>query len=155
LDTSSIRGERNVGVALANAQAKALLTGFEFNKNALLSSILYKPWAINSTTGEITIADFVPLNDLTFPTGATHFSISACTANLNFLDNVADVVLSNTVNLPIAAMTTTVNLTFDSMPTGTGILVRLLKIEFLQEVNGAKYALKNGAYNALRIIEVI
>lgn len=154
LDTSSIRGERTVGVALASAQAKAMLKGFEFNKNALLSSILYKPWGLNSMTGEITIADLVPLNDITFPTGATHFSVSACTANLNYVDNEADVELSNTVNLPIDATTTTINLTFGSMPTGSGILLHLLKIEFFQEVNGAQYSLKNGAYNALRIIEV-
>jgi hypothetical protein len=31
----------------------------------------------------------------------------------------------------------------------------LLKIEFFQSVNGVQYSLKNGAYNALRVIEVV
>ena len=35
LDTTSLRGARNVGVGIGNASAKALLKGFEFNSNAL------------------------------------------------------------------------------------------------------------------------
>jgi hypothetical protein len=69
LDATSIRGSRNVGVAMALPAAKALLKGFEFNKDALLSSILYKPYAVNTTTGVITITGLIPLNDLVFPDG--------------------------------------------------------------------------------------
>ena len=47
LDGTSVRGLRNVGVAMALATAKAKLKGFEFNKNALIGSILYKPWSLN------------------------------------------------------------------------------------------------------------
>jgi hypothetical protein len=42
LDTTSVRGQRNVGVAMATAQAKALLKGFEFNNDAMLSSMLLR-----------------------------------------------------------------------------------------------------------------
>ena len=41
------------------------------------------------------------------------------------------------------------------IPAGTGAKVYLLKIEFFQLVNGVQYSLKNGAHNALKIIEVI
>ncbi len=155
LDTSSLRGERTVGTALASAQAKAMLKGFEFNKNALLSSILYKPWTVNVSTNEITIPSLTPVNDITFPTGATDFSISAAVAVLDYNGNIADVVLSNVASLPIDATSTSINLVFPSAPTGTGVVIYLLKIEFSQLVNGNYYSLKNGAHNALQIVEVI
>jgi hypothetical protein len=155
LDTTSVRGQRNVGVAIASAPAKAKLKGFEFNKNALLGSILYKPWAVNTTTGVITIPGLIPMNDITFPSGATHISLTGCFGNLNFGTNIADVKLTNVVNLPIDGTSTAVTLTPTAVPTGTGVKVFLLKIEFFQIVNGVQYSLKNGAFNALRVIEVV
>jgi hypothetical protein len=155
LDGTSVRGLRNVGVAMALATAKAKLKGFEFNKNALIGSILYKPWAVNTTSGVITIPGLIPVNDITFPAGATHISFTGCYGNLNYGTSIADVKLTNVVNLPIDGATTAVTLTPTALPTGTGVKVFLLKIEFFQIVNGVQYSLKNGAYNALRIIEVI
>jgi hypothetical protein len=155
LDTTSVRGQRKVGVAIASAPAKALLKGFEFNKNALLGSILYKPWAVNTTTGVITIPGLIPVNDITFPQGATHISLTGCFGNLNFGASIADVKLTNVVNLPIDGTSTAVTLTPTAVPTGTGVKVFLLKVEFFQIVNGTQYSLKNGAYNSLRVIEVV
>jgi hypothetical protein len=155
LDLTSVRGQRKVGVAIAGAPAKALLKGFEFNKNALLGSILYKPWAVVTATGVITIPGLIPVTDITFPTGATHVSLTGCYGNLNYATGVTDVKLSNVVNLPINGAATAVTLTPTSVPVGTGAKVYLLKIEFFQMVNGVQYSLKNGAYNALRIIDVI
>ncbi len=54
------------------AQAKALLKGFDFNSAAMLSSMLFKPWAVNTATGVITITGLVPTLDIIFPEGATH-----------------------------------------------------------------------------------
>jgi hypothetical protein len=140
---------------MAAAPAKALLKGFEFNKNALLGSILYKPWAVNTTTGVITIPGLIPVNDITFPAGATHISLTACFGNVHFATGIADVQLTNVVNLPIDGTPASVTLTPTAVPTGTGAKVFLLKIEFFQSVNGVQYSLKNGAYNALRVIEVV
>jgi len=155
LDTTSVRGARNVGVAMATAQAKALLKGFEFNNDAMLSSMLFKPWAVNATTGVITIAGLVPTLDLIYPEGATHVSFTGSYANINYATGVADVKLTNIQNLPISATSTAVTLTPAAVPTGTGAKLYLLKIEFFQLVNGVQYSLKNGAYNALKLIEVI
>jgi hypothetical protein len=155
LDTTSVRGARNVGVAMATAQAKALLKGFEFNNDAMLSSMLFKPWAVNATTGVITIAGLVPTLDLIYPEGATHVSFTGSYANINYATGVADVKLTNVQNLPISATSTAVTLTPTAVPTGTGAKMYLLKIEFFQLVNGVQYSLKNGAYNALKLIEVI
>jgi hypothetical protein len=155
LDTTSARGLRNVGVAIAGAPAKALLKGFEFNKQALLGSLLYKPYLVNLTTGVITITGIVPINDITIPAGATHMSFTGCNANINYANGITDVKLSNVVNLPINGAASTVTLTPTALPVGTGTKLFLLKVEFFQLVNGVQYALKNGAYNALRIVEVV
>ncbi|MFN5415621.1 MAG: hypothetical protein ACK5B9_01095 [Flavobacteriia bacterium] len=155
LDLTSVRGSRNVGVAMATAPAKALLKGFEFNKEALLSSILYKPWALNTTTGVITITGVVPINDIVFPEGATHVSFTGSYANINFATGVTDVKLTNVQNVLISGTASTVTLTPTAVPAGTGAKVYLLKIEFFQLVNGVQYSLKNGAYNALKVIDVI
>lgn len=155
LDTTSARGERNVGVAMATAQAKTLLKGFEFNKDALLSSLLFKPWALNTTTGVITIAALAPALDIIYPEGATHVSLTGAYANINYATGVADVKLTNVQNLPITATSSAITLTPTAVPAGTGAKLFLLKIEFFQLVNNVQYSLKNGAYNALRIIEVI
>ena len=41
------------------------------------------------------------------------------------------------------------------MPVGSGFEFVVLLIEFFQEVNGQQYALNNGAYNVLNIVEVM
>lgn len=155
LDTTSARGLRNVGVAIAGAPAKALLKGFDFNKDALLGSILYKPYSVNTTTGVITITGLVPINDIVFPVGATHISLTGSFANINYATGVTDVKLTNVQNLAINGTATTVTLTPTAVPAGTGIKVFLLKLEFFQMINAVQYSLKNGAYNALKIIDVV
>jgi hypothetical protein len=74
-------------------------------------------------------------------------------ANVNLSTKVSDVRLTNVVNLAINAPASTVTLTPTAVPTGTGTRLFLLKVEFFQLVNGVQYSLKNGAYNALAIIE--
>lgn len=154
-DTTSIRGQRNVGVGIANATAKALLKGFDFNPSAILGSMLYKPYVLAPATGVITIAGFVPASDLTWPPSATHVSITGGYGNINFLTNAVDFKLTNVVNLAVGAASSNVSLTPTAVPAGTGTKVFLLKLEYFQLVNGIQYPLKNGAFNALKIIEVV
>ncbi len=154
LDTTSVRGLRTPAVGLAGAPGKALLKGFNFNINSILGSVLFKPFAVNTTTGVITITGLVPLNDIAFPAGATHLSITGGFGNINFATGAVDVKLTNTMNMAISATPTTMTLTPTAVPTGTGVKVFLLKVEFFQLTNGVQYSLKNGAYNALAIVEV-
>lgn len=153
-DATSVRGARSVGVGIANAAAKATLKGFEFNKLTLLGSILYKPYVLAPATGVITIAGLVPATDILFPSGATHVSFTGGYANINFVTGVVDFKLTNVLNLAVGTASTAVMLTPTALPTGTGTKIFLLKVEFFQLINGVQYSLKNGAYNALRIIEV-
>lgn len=154
LDGTSARGERNVGVGIAVPAAKALLKGFNFNDKAILGSILFNPFNVDSGTGVITLDDLIPINDLNAPSGATHISLKGAWAKVDFATGETDVQESNVVNLPIDATSTDVVLTPVAAAAGPGTDLFLLMVEFFQEVNGNQYTLKNGAYNALSIVEI-
>ncbi len=154
LDSTSARGERTVGVGIADPAAKAMLKGFNFNNRAVLGSVLFKGYTVNTTTGVIDLTGFVPINDLNVPSGATHVSFKGSWAKIDFSGAVSSVEETNVENLPIDGTVTTVTLIPVAVPTGTGTDVYLLMMEFFQEVNGVQYSLKNGAFNVLSIIEI-
>ena len=154
LDLTSARGERSVGVSIAQPNAKALLKGFNFNKRAVLGSVLHKPFVVQTNNGMITINNLVPINDITYPTGATHVSLKCGWAIIDFVAGTSGVDYSPVVNLPIDAASSNVQLLPPNIPLGVGTNLYLLSIEFFQEVNAVQYSLKNGAFNALAIVEV-
>jgi len=153
-DTASIRGERNVFKGISTVDGRAVLNGFDFNNRALLSTVLYSPFALDTLTGEITITDLIPANDISYPSGATHVSLSSAFLKLAFDTTDSAIEYSPTVNLPIDTTSATQTLTPAAAPTGTGTDFYLILIEFFQEINGVQYQLNNGAYNVLNIIEV-
>ncbi len=154
LDATSARGLRNVGVAIATPAAKALLKNFNFNKRALLGSVLFKSYAVNTGTGVITINGLIPINHINYPSGATHVTLKGGWLKLNFATGVYDFQPTNAVNLPINIASTNVVLTPAAVPVGAGATnIYLLQIEFFQMVNLVQYSLKDGAHNALAIVE--
>ena len=154
MDTTSARGERNVGVGITVTAAKNLLNGFNFNNKAILGAILFHSYALDAATGEITLDDFIPVNDLSAPSGATNVALRGAWAKVDFSTGEYDVQESNVLNLPIDSTSTNVILTPVAAPTGTGTDIYFLMIEFFQEVNGNQYTLKNGSFNSLSIIDV-
>jgi hypothetical protein len=153
-DLTSVRGERNVATGLATPEGKAALKGLDFNNRAILSAVLFAPYSIDLATGEITIPNMTPANDISFPSGATHVSFSSAFLKLDFDTSDSAIEYSPTVNLPIDLTSATQTLTPAGVPTGTGNDIYVLLIEFFQEINGVQYQLNNGAYNVLNIVEV-
>lgn len=153
-DTTSIRGERNVATGIATPEGKAVLKGFDFNIRALLSSILFAPYSLDNATGEITIPNLTPINDISFPSGATHVNFSSAYIKLDFDTTENAIEYSPTINISIDSTSATQTLTPAGVPTGTGNDIYVLLVEFFQEINGIQYPLKNGAYNALNIVEI-
>ena len=154
LDTQSIRGKRVVALGIQDPAGIASLKGFDFNKDAILGSILYKPFTVDPATGEIVITDLQPQNEIVWPQGATHVQLSCGFVGLDFETGEKELQVSAPVNLPIDPTLTTVTLTPAAVPAIGTTKLFMLKIEFFQEVNGNQYTLKNGLYNALRIVEV-
>jgi hypothetical protein len=156
LDAANDRGERHVHEGFDLPEGKAVLKGFNFNSRAILSGILFKSYALNTTTGELNITGLVPTIDLVSAPGATHVTIKAGWTKLDFATGEFETVTTNAVNLPINSTSSNVALTQAAAPTlATGINVFTLSIEFYQEVNGNQYSLKNGGYNALAVIDVV
>ena len=156
LDAANERGERHVHEGFDLPEGKAVLKGFNFNDRAILSGILFKAHALNTTTGALDITSLVPTMDIVSAPGATHVNIKAGWSKVDFATGEFETVISNAVNLPINSTTSDVALTQAAAPTlATGISVFTLQIEFFQEVNGNQYSLKNGGYNALAVIEVV
>lgn len=154
LDTTSARGERSVGTALAQPAAMALLKGFNFNKRSVLGSVLHKPFTVQQNNGMITINNLVPMTDIVYPPGATHVAFKSAWAIVDFVAGTSSVDYSPSVNVPINAAATNVQCLPPGLPIGTATNLYLLSVEFFQEINGVQYSLKNGAYNALAIVEV-
>ena len=153
-DETNPRGQRNV----IDGEAE-FLKGFEFNINSKLGTSLYAPFAgtVNRPIGElaVNIPSFVPVNMIAAPAGATHFKIVSSGAEIDFEQRNYTADVKSTAILPWDSNgTAVINLVNNVPANSTKPLFLVLGIEFYQEVNGSMYSLKNGAFNALAIIEV-
>ena len=131
---------------------KGFLKGFNFNIKAILSSIFFAQYALDSTTGEVTVTGLNPINDVVAPGGATHMAMKAGWANVNFETGVFDTKISNAETFPIDATVQDLSLQFAAPPEGDGCGFHLLHIEFYQEVNSNYYVFAQG--NAMKISEL-
>lgn len=143
-----------MATGLDTPEGKNILKGLDFNNRALLSSVLFAPFSVNGTTGEITISNLTPANDIAYPSGATHVSLSSAYLKIDFNTTDNSIEYSPTINIPIDLASETQTLTPAGVPTSTGNNILVLLVEFFQEVNNIQYPLKNGAYNVLNIVEV-
>lgn len=153
-DATNPRGQRNI----IDGEAE-LLTGFEFNEAGKLGATLYAPYTttVDRVAGElkIDIASFIPVNMIAAPSGATHFKIVSAGAEIDFENETFVSDSQSTDELPWSdAATAAINLTNAVTANSTHPLFLALGIEFFQDVNGTKYPLKNGAFNALQLVEV-
>jgi hypothetical protein len=151
LDTISKRGERSVAKGVLTPGADILLTGFDFNIDAPLKTVVKKTVSANLNSGVISIDKMSAKVDLTFPKGATHVRFSAAWLRLDF-EGQTEKIEYNVVTRVISDLKQNVSLTPTAKPNGKGKDIFLLQVIFLQEVNGVKYELKNGEHNAMGIV---
>jgi hypothetical protein len=153
-DATSTRGQRNV----LDGETE-MLQGFDFNIKAPLGSTLGAPYnvTINRVAGttDVSLSPFVPADAIEAPTGATHFNIVSAGVEIDFEAGVSVQQTGESGMMPLdniagAAVTMTHTLTANS----THPIFVLLGVQFYQEVNGIKYSLKNGGYNALGLVKV-
>lgn len=155
LDSTGVRGSRQVAEGLTTVEGKLLLKGFNFNAQAALSSVFYPLYVLDVPSGKVSIADFIPREQIMAPEGATHFSMQSAFVNLDFATGVFETTYSPKENNVLNNTLTNVTLTPSAAATGSGIAIYLLLIEFFQEVNGVQYVLNNGAYNVLNVLDVV
>jgi hypothetical protein len=153
-DVVSVRGLRNV----IDGEAE-LLAGFEFNIRGKLGTSLFAPFVatIDRATGDIIVdlASFIPLNMIAAPSGTTHYKIISAGAEIDFEAETFIVSNSESDILPWdITPSDPINHSNPVTPASTKPLFLALGIEFYQQVNGAMYPLKNGAYNPLALVQV-
>ena len=153
-DATNPRGQRNVidGEAM-------LLEGFEFNINGKLGNTLHVPFtaSIDRATGslKVDLPSFVPINMIAAPGGTTHFKVVSAAAAVDFEGENFEADSNESAVLAWdGAPTAVINLANALAAASTHPLFLSLGVEFYQDVNGTKYPLKNGAYNALALVKV-
>lgn len=153
-DTTSTRGQRNV----LDGELE-MLEGFDFNLNGKLSTTIYTAYqaTINRATGllQVNVPSFSPANVIAAPEGATHFKLISAGSAIDFEAGIFESVSSESAEIAIN-QTPIPSVSLDNQLTAnaTSPLFLVLGIVFLQEVNGVRYPLKNGRYNALSIVRV-
>lgn len=153
-DQNNPRGQRTVAEGIA-----AMLEGFDFNRDSSLDAALYAPYTktITRATGqlEVNIPSFNPAEMVAAPQGATHFRITAAGASVDFERGVFETDVKLSAVLPWDnELAAALQLKCTVAANSTHPLCLVLGLEFFQEVSGQTYSLKNGAYNALRIVKV-
>ena len=153
-DSTSERGARNVLDGNLG-----LLTGFDFNVTAKLGATVFAGYTatIDRVTGACTIniPAFVPAEMIAAPSGSTHYNIFSTAVAVDFLTGDFTNAWEETAPMPWNNVATAVTTLVNTLPANsTHPLFLLMGIEFLQEVNGFMYSLKNGSFNAFAVVKV-
>jgi len=153
-DATSTRGERNV----LDGELE-VLEGFEFNINGKLSSTLYALYdaTIDRVTGllKVSLPSFSPAGSIAAPDGTTHIKLISAGASIDFETGVFEVVTSESAEIEYTqAQIPAIDLANQLTANSTHPLFLILGVELFQDVNGVKYPLKNGRFNALSIVKV-
>ena len=154
LDAVSVRGERNVAVGIQTDAGKLALKGFDFNARAALNSVLYCPFSLNEVTGAIELVNFNAKMQLRAPEGASHFTMQNAVLLIDFETGLSAIEYSNLVSNELQATNLNIVLAPTAFPTGDGVPMYFMLIEFFKRMNGLDYPLNNGAYNVLNLVRV-
>jgi hypothetical protein len=155
LDSTSDRGQRSVGNALLVPQTVQVFKNFNFNQDAILDTILLKTF-IAQTNGNITISPIVPQKEIRYPKGATHVTFKPAWLRIDFTSGEFELLTGPDNNVALDNNAANLLMQVGTTPTLTGgVNLYLLRMEFFQQINFKQYALKNGTYNSLAIVEVL
>ena len=167
---SGVRGQRPIALTANKTQAK----GLELNNKISFTSVFNAPYTVTADADRVsitfTIADFIPLNFINAPAGATGYRLAAAVgwlSDFSFDEGTQgyepDVPEQNSLGITTYSDIKPLNnvgLHFELSATAPGGLVpdagvsvvACLGIEFYQRVDGVDYILAQG--NAMRVVEV-
>lgn len=153
LDATSHRGKRTVTLGFQSPEAKAIFLNFNFNVRSSLDSVLGASYFVDPITHEIHFPELTPMLDVHIPEGASHFSLQGAVSLLDFETGETRIAVSPEEIYEVDDNTTaSLDLIPAGVPSGSGTQMDLLLLQFYQEVNGVKYPLRNGVYNALTVV---
>ena len=112
---------------------------------------------IDRVAGTLTInvPAFIPGNMIAAPQGASHVKLIAAGVEIDFKTGVYVVNTSQSADIVLGPQNeAAIALNNAVTPASTKPLFVVFGVEFYQEVNGIRYPLKNGAFNALALVKV-
>jgi len=151
-DTESMLGKRNVSSALSLPGNLQLVCGFEFHATTYFQSVFSARYVTDPQTGAVCFENLVPTRDFIPPRTATHVLLSAYYVQLDFERDIEDST-DTEVCFTLDNLPRNFALNPDNMPTGAGLSVTALKIQFLRDDGDELVPLKKGGV-AMKIVEV-
>ena len=148
-DSVSPRGAKTLLLGLASDEGRALLLGFEFNKELSFKNIFPVAYTVSLAEGKFVVPVF-NMTQVSFPAGATHIGLQFMMLRFDF--DLLDYQLetSEVCYLAQADGEASCELVADTVG-GSGSLLGLVFASFYQETNGEKYAFEGCA---LSVVEV-
>jgi hypothetical protein len=149
-DTVSVRGQRQVGIALG--LQPGLLGDFALSRCRLDRSVVQSP-VTDRQAGTITLRGGLD----NVPKQATHVVFTGFRGQIDFAQGERDFVFSESIEMSLGEPARDVVLTLPepAAPVAAiGVELWGLKVVFLQEMNGVRYALKVGAAGILQSFEI-
>lgn len=140
-DSVSERGQRTVGIGLQSAAGKKLLHRYVLTSGDGLDSVLRQGFEADWQLNGFRIAAF-DMAAVRFPKGATHLSLQAGYLVFDFTTFTPVLAKSAPVVLSKATATAPLELGVSALPVDAGTKVMVVYLQFMQEVNGFMYPMK-------------
>ena len=154
-DTVSGKGQRKVSEALQHAEARALLAGFDFNKDAPLAQALLVPLTIDETQFSIYYSDFNPMRHIQALLGATHVGLQMAVSWIDFEAETSATFYSPMTYFAIEDASRTLALIPEAVTPGQGRILYFVMVAFFQQTQGELYPVQDGLKQSLGLIAVV
>lgn len=148
-DSVSARGSKTLSLGLASDEGKALLLGFEFNKELSLKKVFPVSYTVSLAEGKFVVPVF-KMTSISFPAGATHIGLQFMMLRFDFDSLDYRLQTSEVCYFAKADGEASCALVANTVA-GSGSLLGLVFASFYQETNGEKYAFEGCA---LSVVEV-
>ena len=153
-DGTSMRGDRNVAMALQEEIARKFLKGFHFNQMAPIEKVLSKAPVFDALAGKVLLDNLVPSKDLYWPDGANVCEISMHWACVDFADGSYFSGVSQVESIKKLQVVNSFSFVPSVQIEGSGILCVGLLLDYYQELNGINYSIQSNAYNSFSLLDV-
>lgn len=153
LDTVSVRGERNLGMAFENALARKLLTGYNFNPFGFLSSTFKDEFRFDLDAGILQFDTFKTATIFTFPDADFLLGIRLHHLRFDFQEEIGTIQSSGWHFFGIDYKSK--QLSFQ-MPANfsQGVGFYILEIDFFHNENGTLLPQNNSARKSVFVIGI-
>lgn len=139
-DGVSLRGSKTLLLGLASDEGRALLKGFDFNKELSLKKIFPVAFTVSLAEGKFVVPVF-SMKQVSFPAGATHIGLQFMLLRFDFESLDYRLQTSEVVYLAKADGKASSELVAPTVA-GNGSLLGLFFVSFYQEINGELYVLE-------------